>query len=183
MRNTFLVLSVLFGLAFGGNWTFSQLRKSPKVINRDVDGGEGEFTSACVLKGYYQFSGKTPEGYKFSCDGPYSSTSLELIVHFYAQKGNCYADFIFASLPEGWCDNGVVGDTPVGGIEQEFHGKGLRFTVYALSQSRPYLTFESACCYNNGVDLEGVPVEDINTDAFATCPGSDYSGCIGDEMR
>ncbi len=138
------------------------------VTMRDVDGGEGEFTSLCVLEGYYQFSVEDLSLTSF-CLGP-----AYLSAHFYTKKGHCYADVVFVASAERWCLTTVPGGGVEGHVRQHFSVSTyvtVDFDVFALSQSQPSLFLSTQCCVTNAV-LVGTPVDDVNTAGIRSCANS-----------
>ena len=155
---------------------------SHAVVSRGVDGGEGEYTPACLLSGYYEFFSESSVDYS-SC-GSLIPSSIQLVVHFYEQTGVCYADVALTSFREGWCYNALNSQPVVGNLFQEFYYVIESLTpiivyldVVAFSQSRPVVYVTNMDCCLDASPLVGSPVEDVNTVGLANCYTEPYTWC------
>ena len=141
-------------------------------LTRGVDGGDGEFTAVCVLNGYYQFSSPSAHfTYEDACCNGGPNTETDLLVHFYQRGPDCYADLIFTSFTETWCETALTSSPPEGNTYQAFSGTvGTKVEVLALSQSEPVIYVTSNCCMQQ-THLRGKAVDDVNTFGSLTCTG------------
>ena len=140
-------------------------------LTRGVDGGDGEFTAVCVLNGYYQFSSPSVVYQDITCCDSASNTEADLLVHFYQRGPDCYADLIFTSFTETWCETALTSSPPEGNTYQAFSGTvGTKVEVLALSQSEPVIYVTSNCCMQQ-THLRGKAVDDVNTFGSLTCTG------------
>ena len=146
-------------------------------MERTADGGEGEFTKLCALKGYYQFSTK---GVLVS--SPCQQFPAQLLVHFYQRSGACVADLAYVSFDLQYCAAGLASGPIIDGLFQHFAGTSstlvdIEFVVTPLSQSRPILNLYDSCCSESS-PMVGTPVEDVNVAGLRNCDGANALNMI-----
>ena len=147
------------------------------LLSRGVDGGEGEFNSACALEGYYQFSSSNVIYFSVDggcCDGPPSPS--QMTVHFYRKGGKCHANVLFSTWIEYGCETNIIGGVVESNSYQFFDGDVYDLEVFALSQSKPTVLLTSTGCMSR-TQMTGVLVEDINTAALKNCQSYNSHTC------
>jgi hypothetical protein len=178
----FVLVVLAAGLVFGdehtkarrsGDHTYYALHNFTRSV--DADGGEGDFTKACALSGFYEF---TAQYLVTDC----TSSPAQLVVHFHAKEGGiCVADITFTSFSVGFCARNVVGSRVYGNTFQMFFGTSngghsFGFDVIAMSQSQPVIVIGDCCL--DGTPMVGTPVEDIDAAGLRYCGRSiDWSSC------
>ena len=145
-----------------------------QTVTRDVDGGDGEFTAACALRGYYEFNTD-------SLVADSETSSAQMIAHFYQRGTNCLVDYIFVSWIFSSCDT-LEGSPVTGNTFQSFGSlaeNNLSFDLVALSQSDPVIFVGvDGCCVGQGNMMKGVQVDDLNAAAFQQCYTYNNIGCL-----
>ena len=167
-----LVLALcLVSVALGGTLQSRSFFPTNQTVTRDVDGGDGEFTAACALRGYYEFNTD-------SLVADSETSSAQMIAHFYQRGTNCLVDYIFVSWILSSCDT-LEGSPVTGNTFQSFGSlaeNNLGFNLVALSQSDPVIFVETNCCVDDTM-MKGVQVDDLNAAAFQQCYAYNKIGC------